>query len=170
MISSKYIEISPAGLSEKPVLQQMLELYQYDFSEFDAADIEPSGAYGYPYLDKYWIEPGRTPFLIRVNGNLAGFVLVARYDYISGLHDDWVVSEFFIMRKYRHNGVGEYVARYIFDQFPGNWQVGQITENLPAIEFWHKVIERYTNGNFQEYILDNDHWHGPVQVFASLPK
>lgn len=145
----------------------MLELYQYDFSEFDGSDLGLMGIYDYPYLDHYWVEPDRAPFLVRVDGNLAGFVLVARFNYLTGQKDAWVLAEFFIMRKYRHQGVGEYVARFIFDRYPGNWQVSQINENSPATVFWRKVISRYTNGHFQEQLLENEHWHGPVQTFIS---
>lgn len=164
------IDISPASIPEKPILRRLMELYEYDFSEFDAADVGPTGLYDYPYLDHYWVEPEhgeRHPFLVRVDGNLAGFVLVARYNYLTGKKDTWVMAEFFIMRKYRRRGVGEHVARYIFDQFPGPWQVGQISENQPAIAFWHKVIGRYTHENYHQHLLENDNWRGPVQVFTS---
>jgi predicted acetyltransferase len=161
------IEISPAAVNERPILRQLMELYQYDFSEFDNADITPMGLYDYPYLDHYWVEPERSPFLVRVNSNLAGFVLVARYNYLTRQKDCWVMAEFFIMRKYRHQGIGEYVAQYIFDRFRGTWQVGQITENKPAISFWRKVIDRYSQGDFQEHILNNENWQGPVQTFIS---
>src|SRR4030042_483489 len=163
------INVSPATVAERPILRHLMELYLYDFSEVDGADIGNLGLYEYPYLDHYWVEPERSPFLVRVNGSLAGFVLVARYDYLSGQKDCWVMAEFFIMRKYRHQGVGERVACDIFDQFPGPWQVGQITENTAAISFWRKVISRYTHDNFQEHILTNDNWHGPVQTFISPP-
>lgn len=165
--TGKDIQVSPASATERPVLRQLLELYQYDFSEFDGSDLSPLGLYDYPYLDHYWSEPERSPFLVRVNGSLAGFVLVARYNYLSGLKDTWVMAEFFVLRKYRRQGIGEQVARFIFDQFPGDWQVGQIIENTPATLFWRKVIARYTQDNFQEHHLDNDQWHGPVQVFTS---
>jgi predicted acetyltransferase len=161
------IEIARATVNERPVLRQLLELYQYDFSEFDDADLTPMGLYDYPYLDHYWVESERTPFLVRVNANLAGFVLVARYNYLTGQKDCWVMAEFFIMRKYRHQGIGEYVARYIFDQFRGVWQVGQIIENQPATSFWRIVISRYSQGDFQEHNLNNKNWHGPVQTFIS---
>jgi predicted acetyltransferase len=167
--NTMHIEVGPATVLERPILRHLMELYQYDFSEFDRADTGPLGLYDYPYLDHYWVEPERSPFLVRVDGNLAGFVLVARYNYLTGNKDTWVMAEFFIMRKYRHHGVGEHVARYIFNQFPGAWQVGQIIENLSAIAFWRKVITRYTHGNFQEHNLNNDNWRGPIQAFISQP-
>ena len=58
-----------------------MELYLYDFSEFDGADVDAQARYGYPYLDRYWEEAGRSPFLIRVDGVLAGFVLVFEYTF-----------------------------------------------------------------------------------------
>lgn len=161
------IKIDPAESAERPIIRRLMELYQYDFSEFDGADLGPLGLYDYPYLDHYWVEPERSPFLVRVEGKLAGLVLVSRYNYLTGARDCWAMAEFFIMRKYRHQGIGEHVARSIFDQFPGAWQVGQIIENQPAISFWRKVISRYTLGDYQEHSLDNDHWHGPVQAFVS---
>jgi predicted acetyltransferase len=163
------IEVTPAAITERPILRHLMELYQYDFSEFDGADVTPLGLYDYPYLDHYWVEPERSPFLVRVDGKLAGFVLVARYDYLTGIKDTWVMAEFFIMRKYRLQGVGEYVACHIFNQFPGDWQVGQINENPAATSFWRKVIARYSQGNFQEHYLNNENWHGPIQLFTSVP-
>jgi predicted acetyltransferase len=164
------IDISPAKEFEKPILRQLLELYQYDFSEFDGSDLGPLGVYDYPYLDHYWVESERAPYLVRVDGNLAGFVLIARHNYFTGLNDHWALFEFFILRKYRHQGIGEHVACFIFSRYQGSWQVAQITENMPATQFWRKVISRYTHGNFQEQTLDNEHWHGPVQTFTSPPQ
>jgi predicted acetyltransferase len=163
------ILISPAQITEHPILRNLLELYQYDFSEFDGSDTGPSGLYDYPHLVDYWVEPERTPFLVRVNSQLAGFALITRYNYHTGQKDAWVLAEFFIMRKYRHQGVGEFVASYIFNQFPGEWQVAQIPENIAATAFWRKVISRYTHDNFTECNLNNDNWRGPVQIFNSPP-
>lgn len=167
MVSTMNIQVSPASAQEKPILRHLMELYQYDFSEFDNSDLGALGLYDYPYLDHYWVEPERSPFLVRAEGKLVGFALVARYNYLSGAKDTWVMAEFFILRKYRRQGVGEYVARCIFDQFQGAWQVGQINENPIAIAFWRKVIQHYTQGNYHEHLLDNENWHGPVQAFTS---
>jgi predicted acetyltransferase len=163
------IEINFASKDERPILRNLMELYQHDFSEYDGSDTGPSGLYNYPCLDYYWNEPERSPFLVRVDGQLAGFVLVARYNYLTGQKDSWVLAEFFVMRKYRRQGVGKYVACHIFDRFHGEWQVAQIPENIPATAFWRKVITCYTHGNFQEHDSNNDHWRGPVQMFTSPP-
>ena len=169
------IEVTPATANERPILRNLMELYLYDFSEFDGADVGPFGLYEYPFLDHYWTEPQRFPFLVRVEGQLAGFVLVTRYDYFGGVYGNaegsgaWVIAEFFILRKYRRQGIGEEAARRTFERFPGRWQVAQIAQNTSATAFWRKVIARYTNGQFQETALDNEIWHGPVQTFQSPP-
>ncbi len=163
------IQVTPASASENPTLQRLMQLYQYDLSEIVGTNIGPEGSYDYPYLDRYWIEPGRTAFLVRVNGNLAGFALVSRYNYLTGEKDAWVMSEFFILRKYRRQGVGAHAARWIFDHFSGTWQVREDLENEAAISFWRKVISHYTHDNYKEYQLEKDSYQGPVQILSSLP-
>ena len=161
------IEITLVPKTEKHILRNLMELYLYDFSEFDAADVDANGIYGYHWFEHYWGEENRYPFLIRKDGKLAGFVLVTRYNYFDEQPDCWVIAEFFVMRKYRHLGVGEFAARQTFDRFPGEWQVGQLRENTPAIAFWRKIIQRYTAGNYQEIWMDDERWRGPVQIFHS---
>ena len=157
------IDIELADIEEKSLLQRMIELYQYDFSEYDGSDLDAHGMFGYPYLDHYWVEENRHPYLVRVDGKLAGFVLVSRHSLLSG--EEHSISEFFILRKYRRQGVGRKVAGWVFDQHPGKWEVCELDCNPPAQAFWRKVIAEYTGGNYQELILDDDNWKGPVQMF-----
>lgn len=79
MTSASDVQVREAAADEKPILRQLLELYEYDFSEFEGTDVGPHGFYGYRYLDHDWTEPDRHPYLIRVDDNLAGFVLVNRH-------------------------------------------------------------------------------------------
>lgn len=163
------LTITPAAPQEKYVLRNLMELYLYDFSEFDDADLGPHGLYEYPYIDHYWTENDRHPFLVRVDEYLAGFALVCRHSYFGGEDSAWVIAEFFILRKYRGRGIGEQVAVHLLNLFPGPWQVGQIDRNAPATAFWRKIIARYTQGNYQEVYLDDENWQGPVQSFISSP-
>lgn len=157
------IEITEAAISDKPTLRQLLGLYQYDFSEFEGTDVGPHGVYGYRYLDHYWTEPDRHPYLIRVGGQLAGFALVNRRA-VSG-EDRWSLAEFFVMRKYRRRGIGGYAATYVFDLWPGKWEVAQVASHPGSSVFWRKVIQRYMRGGFEERQAEWGGQHSPVQLF-----
>ncbi|GGO05030.1 GNAT family N-acetyltransferase [Saccharibacillus kuerlensis] len=73
---SPVLVCQPAGYEHKTALRQLLELYKYDFTEFDPEDVNESGMYESRDLDAYWNEPGRYPFLLRADGKLAGFALI----------------------------------------------------------------------------------------------
>jgi predicted acetyltransferase len=158
------IEVIRIPIDDKPVLRRLMELYLYDFSKFDQADVNQHGLYEYDFIDPYWTEPERHPFFIRVGGKLAGFALVRITRYSSGrpLHN---LAEFFVMRKYRRQGVGHAAAKNIFAQFPGLWHVAQEEANVPAQVFWKKVIQEYTGSNFRQVVVEG--WHGPVLEFES---
>jgi predicted acetyltransferase len=144
-------ELVEATIDDKPVVRQLLELYAHDFSAFNGADVEDDGRYGYRYLDNYWTEPERYPFLLRVERRLAGFAFVR-----AGRPHD--MAEFFVMRKYRRSGVGIEAARAAFARFPGEWQVRQLTANAAATEFWRIAIP-------VPFTEDTNH-EGPVQHFT----
>lgn len=157
------VTVQKVDIAEKHILRNLLELYRYDFSEFYHDDVNEEGLYGYQYLDLYWTEAERHPFIIRVDGKLAGFALIREI-----ANQEWTyywMTEFFVLRKYRRKGVGKIAAFTIFNMFPGKWQIGQIEQNIPAQKFWRKVISEYTNGNFKEE--QRKGWNGPIQKFQS---
>jgi hypothetical protein len=43
------IEVSPALITDKSLIQQMMELYQYDFSELENTDLNKHRYFGYSY-------------------------------------------------------------------------------------------------------------------------
>ena len=159
------IELVEVKESEKSVLRQLLELYAYDFSEFDDADTNEYGYFGYRYLDHYWTEDARHPFFIRVNGILAGFVLISDYAYILSSGEAKSVTEFFVMRKYRRKGIGKSVAFQVFDKFPGKWEIIQHGENEPSKIFWEEVIREYNQGYFRKEKVMTEDWEGQALIF-----
>lgn len=56
------------------------------------------------------------------------------------------IAEFFILRKYRRQGIAKEAAFKVFDMFKGNWSVSWLEKNLPAKTFWTKVILEYSDG------------------------
>ena len=118
------LHIHSAAVDQKPILRQLLELYLYDLSEFNGEDVNAGGRYEYTYLDHYWVEEGRHPFLFYVGEKLAGLALVReKEDVVGGGY--YLMAEFFVQRKYRRHGVGREAARGLFTQFPGRWRVAQ---------------------------------------------
>jgi predicted acetyltransferase len=91
----------------------------------------------------------RYPFLIKVNGHLAGFVLLQKGSQISGDEGIGDVAEFFIVRGYRRLGVGMKAAHEVWKRFPGKWEVRVIVRNQRAKEFWARAIGEFLGGTIQ---------------------
>ena len=140
---SVQLEVIAATPEQRPILANLLELYAHDFSEFHDLELGADGRFGYKHLPTYWAEPDRLPFLVKVDGNLAGFVLAKRGSEVSGDEDVWDVAEFFIIRGYRRRGIGMEVAHEVWRRFPGQWEVRVLKTNDTAKEFWERVINRY---------------------------
>lgn len=165
-MNNNYIfDIKEAAIEDKSVLRNLLELYIYDLTEYGPYDVDSHGLYGYKYLDLYWTEEGRYPFILSVDGKIAGFVLIRR-EYIDELGEFcYSVAEFFVMKRYRGLGIGKKAAFHVFRQFPGLWEVDEMESNKPAQVFWRRIINEFTKGSYEEIRKDN--WKGPVQRFRS---
>jgi predicted acetyltransferase len=70
------------------------------------------------------------------------------------------------MPKYRRRGVGEHVARTLFDRFSGRWEVATNPGREPAQTFWRRVVGRYAAGTHRE-AAGCARWDGPVWAFDS---
>ena len=54
MTSRRVVQVVEATRAQQPVLANLFELYQYDFTEFDTGDVDDDGRFGTPFLDLYW--------------------------------------------------------------------------------------------------------------------
>jgi len=161
------VRVVAAERSDKKALENLFQLYAYDFSEILPLDVDEAGRFEAPPLDAYWSEPWRFPFLIRVNEHLAGFALVDRRSRLSTADDVWDMAEFFVLRGHRRAGLGMAAAHDLFSTHPGPWELRQANANAAATSFWRSVISSYTRGAFKEEVVDDERWHGPVQRFTS---
>jgi predicted acetyltransferase len=155
------IEVLPAAPEQQPVLANLLELYAHDLSAFFDIELGPDGRFGYPALPLYWEEEGRFPFLVRVDGRLAGFVLVSRGSRISGDPGVWDMAEFFVLRRCRKQGIGAAVAREVWRRFPGSWEVRVLANNQPARRFWEAAIRSFAGSGATEQVTEvgGKPWH-----------
>ncbi len=155
------VKVAPATLDQQAILANLLELYSHDFSEFIALELQPDGRYGYSRLPLYWQEPNRYPFLVNIGEHLAGFVLVTRTSRLSGDPAVYDMTEFFVVRSYRKQGLGAAVARLIWEQFPGLWEVRVVENNQSAVTFWRGTTARFAGSSVHEQFveLDGMNWH-----------
>ena len=111
-------------------------MYAHDFSEFHEIELGEDGRFGYKDLPRYFHEPNRRAFLVRVDSKLAGLVLVKRGSGLSGDETIWDMAEFFVVRRYRRRGIGTYVAHEVWRQVTGLWEVRVMELNYTAHLFW----------------------------------
>jgi predicted acetyltransferase len=156
------IEIMAARERDYEVVLNLFQPYVHDLSEFMGWDVAESGRFeSSDVMVQYWgREPSDPrfrwpanwrgfPFLVRVDGKLAGFVLVKEMGQDPPSYD---LGEFFILRKFRGRGVAAEVARRVFDMFRGNWMVRALVPNKPAVSFWRRAIADYTGGDYRETV------------------
>jgi predicted acetyltransferase len=138
------VEVIPATEEQEPILANLLELYVHDFSEFLDVPLGADGRFGYTPLRLYWIEPDRYPFLVKVDGNLAGLALVKRGTGVSGDRTVWDMAEFFVVRGQRRHGIGTRIVHEVWRRFPGLWEVRVMESNSPARRFWERAVASFT--------------------------
>ncbi|UWZ83813.1 GNAT family N-acetyltransferase [Occallatibacter riparius] len=155
------IEVVPAALCDQPVLADLLASYATEFSEFHAVRFQADGTFVYPGLADYWHKPDRFPFLIRIERETAGFVLVTRLDSLPGREPVFDVAEFFVTRAFRRRGAGTTAAHDVWSRFPALWQVRVLQTNRLASRFWENAIGRFMGNPCQPESLHigNEAWH-----------
>lgn len=138
-----HLELVPISSDEKEILRNLLEKYDYEFSQYDNRDVNALGLFGYDYLDNYWTESSRHPFFIKADGKLAGFVLINDHTDIFP-EAKFSIAEFFVLYKYRRCGAGSFAAKTVFHLFPGIWELKCHPKNAASVVFWDRVIRANT--------------------------
>ena len=130
---------------ERPLIEGLFQFYFHDFSELYPGvsagwDIDGDGRYGaYDYMDGYWRDAERRPYLIEADGRTAGFALVNAHSH-RGEPIDHAMAEFFVIRQFRRSGVGLTAAQAIFAANPGRWELAIAAPNAGARAFWPKAV------------------------------
>jgi predicted acetyltransferase len=164
------VTLDPAGREARETIANLFQLYVHDFSEqwagTDRGELRPDGLFEpYPFLDSYWQEARRWPYLILADGHLAGFVLINDHSH-SGRPIDCAVAEFFVVRKHRRGGVGRAAAKAAIARRPGQWELAVARTNVPAQAFWRGVAaELAVPGSVEETDQADDLWNGLIIRF-----
>ena len=159
------IKLEIVSLAQKPILRNLMEYYEYDFSAYTGRDVNSSGTFEYKYLDYYWTEDGRYPYFIMIDDVYVGFALVRKMSKNEEFY--YSMAEFFILKKYRRKNIGKQVANIIFSKHKGSWEIYQQEKNIAAQKFWRSTIDKYTNGDYKEIVKKENGENNPCQIFTS---
>ncbi|MBV9156807.1 MAG: GNAT family N-acetyltransferase [Acidobacteriaceae bacterium] len=138
-----HVELIAAAADQQSVVANLLELYIHDFTEFLHVELGPDGRFAYTDLPLYWSEPDRYPFLIKVEGELAGLALVKKGRSEISSEVVWDVGEFFVVRGYRRKGIGAKAAHELWTRLPGSWEVRVMQSNRAALNFWQHAVNAF---------------------------
>lgn len=153
LVTMADIQLIPATRDHYPLIQNMARFYVYDMARHcgrNDADwaLPQNGLYECFDLKHYFEDPTRRAYLVTVNTEHAGFVLLNQVTH--NPEANWNMGEFFILSRFQGQGVGQQIAAQIFSEHPGLWEVSVIPENTPALFFWQKTIARFTDGQYSE--------------------
>lgn len=140
--------IVKADLADYQVIQNMARFYVYDRTKYTGWECPETGLYECIDFKHYFSSENKVPYLVRVQSELAGFVLIDKEHLIAEV--DWNVGEFFILAKFQSCGVGTSVAIEIIRSLPGKWSVAVMPENKKAVNFWRKVVAAISDNKYSE--------------------
>lgn len=144
---------------EKGTLNNLLEKYNYEFSQYDKIPFGEDGLYGYPYLDCYFTDSDRYAYFIVVDGKLAGFALINKRPECDS-EIDWAVAEFFVAYPYRGKGVATEIMNQIFALHKGIWHIKYHPANTASVRLWNKVAEKYAVSGVERLRGSEDYYDG----------
>lgn len=138
-------------LNQKIILKHLMSLFLHDLSEFNEEQEfnQESGLFEFDAFEWFFEKEGLTPYFIKHEDDIIGFILLQSSPYTNPERYDYLINSFFILKKYRRKGLGKQAVQDLFQQCPGRYAIGQLSNNIPAIQFWRKIYE-YMNVKFQE--------------------
>jgi predicted acetyltransferase len=146
-----------ATIDDYETIQNMARFYAYDMSRECGFIVEEwnfpkNGLYESHDFKKYFIDDTRKAYFIKIDNELAGFVLLNTVGEYSDT--EWNMGEFFIVAKYQSKGIGKQVAELVWQRYPGKWEVSVIPENKRSLNFWRKIIADFTKNKYTEEMKD----------------
>lgn len=106
----------------------------------------------------HWFgDPNTYPLIILKGSEPVGFARVLRA--VGGATQpriEYRMAEFFVARSRRRLGIGQTAVQLILSRFAGRWEITEYLRNTEAVSFWRRVVARYTQGRYQERVINGE--------------
>jgi predicted acetyltransferase len=106
----------------------------------------------------HWFgDPNTFPLVILKGSEPVGFARVLRaVGATAQPRIEYRMAEFFVTRSRRRLGIGQMAVHLILSRFAGRWEITEYLRNTEAINFWRRVVARYTQNRYQERIINGE--------------
>jgi len=148
------VKVKPADISQKSLIRSFIQDYLTELSQFPDENPDyqdEQGIFHYPYLDDYWRNPERFPFIISYDEKQVGFAFVRKVD------DHWEMAEYYVLPGFRRRRLGFSCAAKIIKNHPGLWKIGFNKQNYPSRQLWKKLAHILGHDDIEEGQLDDSH-------------
>ncbi|PQZ59823.1 GNAT family N-acetyltransferase [Bacillus sp. MYb209] len=134
---------------EKEILRNLYVLYLHDLSKFTTnITIGADGFFEYEDLDTFWKIDGITPYFIKADNSIVGFLLLLERPFLKK-ENDFGINDIFILNQYKGKGIGKQVIENLLEEKRGKYFVIELVKNVPAVSF-SKKLYRELNIEFDE--------------------
>ena len=162
------ITLQKALEADKTILGNLYSLYLHDLSKFTMQiDIGEDGFFHFEDLETFWSVDGISPFFIKENKTIIGFLLLLERPFLKK-EMDFGINDLFILNKYKGKGFGKQAVKELFQAKHGKYFVIELVENKPAVLFWKKLYKEL-HIEFEERAEFIDEEPCLIQTF-SIPK
>jgi predicted acetyltransferase len=150
--------------SEKEMLRNLYSLYLHDLSKFtNNIKMGENGFFEYEDLHMFWKNDGITPYFIKVDQSIVGFLLLLERPFLKK-ENDFGINDIFILNQYKGKGIGKQVIENLLEEKRGKYFVIELAKNVPAVSFWKKVYrELKIEFDERKQLIDDDECF--VQMF-----
>jgi len=126
------ISLYKAGINDKGLLDNLLQLYLHDLSEYIPIEVGPTGKYEQNLSSQYVSSFEKSAFVIHAEYHIIGFVLVEPQG------ENLKINDLFVLNMWRGKGVGSVVVETLLQK--GKPLVCQFnSKNELAKYFWNNI-------------------------------
>jgi predicted acetyltransferase len=142
------LEITLASAQQEPTLANLFQLYFHELSDFLDEEVDEDGLFD-AWDESTFTTDGSRAYLLRVGGNLAGFLIVEMAQTPLGVLTEF--ADIFLLRRYRRRGLALEVVRRVMLGAAHPWLVAVFREDQSALAFWRSAFTRLPFTEVQEF-------------------